>query len=284
MKKPGNIAASVRARLFQIASRQNVDFDTILVQFAVERILARLEKSDYTNRFVLKGALLFAVWDPFDHRPTRDMDLLGFGNSDIEEIRSIFKALISMPADDGLRFDEKTLTVGPIRAVDNYGGLTVKCIAWLDSARISVHIDIGFGDVITPEADHVEFPNLLPDFPAPRIRAYPIYTAMAEKIEAAVRLGEQTSRMKDFYDLWVMSTKFEIDSEILAKAVQATFKRRGTPLPTVTPYAFTKAFAEQKQQDWARFLKRNNLPEPCGSFVELIEKLNAILLVVIGKP
>jgi hypothetical protein len=273
MKKPANIAASVRARLFQIATQQGVDFDSILVQFAVERLLARLEKSPYADRFVLKGAMLFAVWNKFDHRSTRDVDLLGFGSSDMGDIAALFKDLLAMPSDDGLTFDAATLTVAPIRAVDSYGGLEVLFLAWLGGARISVHIDIGFGDVITPEADSVEFPNLLPDFHAPRIRAYPVYTAMAEKIEAAVRLGETNTRMKDFYDLWFMSTKFDIDKTLLAKAVQATFKRRGTPIPTTTPYAFTKAFVEQKEQTWKQFLKRNNLPEPCGSLDGLIEKI-----------
>jgi hypothetical protein len=282
MKKPKNVAASVRERLSQIAARQKANFDAILVQFAVERLLARLEKSPYADRFVLKGAMLFAVWSKFDHRQTRDMDLLGFGSSDIEDIHKVFLDLLAMPAEDGLSFDTATLTVAPIRAVDSYGGLEVQCLAWLGSARITVHIDIGFGDVITPEADHVEFPNLLPDFPAPRIRAYPVYTAMAEKIEAAVRLGERNTRMKDFYDLWFMATKFDIDKKLLAKAVRATFERRGTPLPTATPYAFTKAFAEQKEQEWKRFLTRNNLPEPCGSLDGVIEKLSVALSGIVG--
>jgi len=272
--KPTNIAASVRQRLSQIAATQGVDFDAILVRFAIERLLARLSQSPHANRFVLKGAMLFAVWNAFDHRPTRDADLLGFGSSDMEDIQSVFAELLAMQAEDGLVFDADTLSVGPIRAVDAYGGLEVKFLAWLGGARISVHIDIGFGDVITPAADEVLFPNLLPDFPAPHIRAYPVYTAMAEKIEAAVRLDATNTRMKDFFDLWFMSSRFEIDTQLLKKAVHATCERRGTTLPPATPHAFTPAFATQKEQAWKQFLKRNNLSEPCGSFGELIGKLS----------
>jgi len=271
--KPTNIAASVRQRLSQIAAAQGVDFDAILVRFAIERLLARLSQSPHANRFVLKGAMLFAVWNAFDHRPTRDADLLGFGSSDIGDIRSVFAELLAMQAEDGLVFDADTLSVGPIRAVDAYGGLEVKCLAWISGARISVHIDIGFGDVITPAADEVTFPNLLPDFPAPHIRAYPVYTAMAEKIEAAVRLDATNTRMKDFFDLWFMSSRFDVDMQMLRQAVRATCKRRGTTLPSTTPHAFTSAFAAQKEQAWKQFLKRNNLREPCGSFEGLIDYL-----------
>jgi hypothetical protein len=282
-RPPKDIGASVRQRLLEESKRRGVDFDAILVRFAVERILSRLSRSRYADRFVLKGAMLFAIWGGNTHRPTRDMDLLGFGSSDADEIAGVFRELLTMGAEnDGLVFDAASLSVGPIRAVDAYGGLEVKFLAALDRARISVQIDIGFGDVVTPAPETVNFPNLLPDFDAPRIRAYPVYTVFAEKFEATIRLGDGNGRMKDFFDLWYLTEKFTLDAGKLREAIVATFQRRGTELPSSTTLRpFTPEFAALKEKAWSQFLDRNRLPEPAGSFAALLARLRSFLTSIL---
>lgn len=282
-RQPKNIAASVRQRLLEESKRRNSDFDAILVRFAVERVLFRLSQSRHANRFVLKGAMLFAIWGDNTHRPTRDMDLLGFGSSDADEVAVMFRELLALDVgDDGLVFDQDSLSVGPIRALDGYGGLVVKFLASLDRARISVQIDIGYGDVITPAPETVDFPNLLPDFEAPRIRAYPAYTVFAEKFEATIRLGDANGRMKDFFDLWFLTKKFTLDPETLRAAIAATFERRGTVLPPkVSLRPFTPEFAQLKGTAWKQFLSRNGIPEPEGNFAQMLSHLQAYLARVL---
>lgn len=281
MKAPAkNSASSVRQRLLDESKRRGMDFDVILVRFAIERLLSRLSHSPHAKRFVLKGAMLFAIWEGDTHRPTRDMDLLGFGSSDAEEIASVFRDLLSQDSPkDGLIFDTKSLSVGPIRALDAYGGLEVKFIATLDRARITVQIDIGFGDVVTPGPETVNFPNLLADFEAPSIRAYPAATVFAEKLEAAVKLGDINGRMKDFFDLWYLVEKLGLTPEQVRPAIIATFERRGTSLPSPTGLSsFTPEFAKLKDRAWAQFLNRNSLAEPAGSFALLLASIRAFIL------
>jgi hypothetical protein len=279
MSRPKNIAASIRNRLLDENKRRGADFDSILVRFAVERVLARLSRSPFANRFVLKGAMLFAIWSGNTHRPTRDMDLLGFGSSDAGEIREIFRQILHLDSeDDGLVFDPDSVSAQPIRALDGYGGLEVTFQASLDRARISVRVDIGFGDVITPGPETTEFPSLLSDFSAPVIRAYPVYTAFAEKLEATVRLGEANGRMKDFFDLWFIAKNLELDPSQLKAALQANFARRGTAFSRETVLAiFTPAFASLKDRTWRQFLARNQLHEPEGSLELLLARLREYL-------
>jgi len=274
-----NIAASIRQRLLDESKRRGMDFDAILVRFAVERILSRLSRSHYADRFVLKGAMLFAIWGGNTHRPTRDMDLLGFGSSDAKEVAGIFRKLLAMDGqEDGLLFDTPSISVGPIRAIDGYGGLEVKLLAELDRARITIQIDIGYGDVITPAPDFAQFPSLLPSFDAPRIRAYPIYTVFAEKFEATIRLGDTNGRMKDFFDLWYLTEKFSFDPVLLRAAITATFRRRGTKMPSRGSLRqFSAEFAALKVASWQQFLNRNRIPEPMGSFDSLLTHLRSFL-------
>ena len=275
MSAARNIAASVRQRLLDESKRRGVDFGLTLSRFAVERILSRLSRSPHADRFVLKGAMLFAVWSGETHSPTRDMDLLGFGSNDIPEIEGVFREVLGISVEnDGLEFDVSSLTVGKIRAVDAYGGLEVRFLTHLDRARISVQIDIGFGDVITPGPEQVDFPALLPDFQSPRIRAYPVYTVFAEKLEAAIRLGDANGRMKDFYDLWFLTTKSTLDEVELANAIKATFERRGTELPhpnNLRP--FSSEFAALKAKTWSQFLSRNGISEPMETLDALLDHL-----------
>jgi len=256
-----NLAASVRQRLLVLSQRRGEPFDLILTRYGIERLLYRISMSAYADRFLLKGAMLFRVWKDFSHRPTRDLDLLGFGPAETNNLESIFRELCSLPVDpDGLIFLPATVKAEVIREEAVYGGIRVTVEARLENAKIPIQCDVGFGDAVTPEPDHIEFPALL-DFPAPQLRSYPTYTVVAEKLEAMVLLGETNSRMKDFYDLWFLSQQFEFDGNTLVAAIRATFARRKTKLPGSTPHALTDDFPKMKSVQWGAFLRKSKLPQ-----------------------
>lgn len=253
-KEIRNIGASVRARLLQLSRQNGQSFELVLTRFALERLLFRLGQSRHSNRFVLKGAMLFMSWFDDPHRGTRDLDLLGFGDPEPEEMLETFREILADAANDGVSFDVGALRVDRIREDVDYGGLRLKTTASISGARISLSIDIGFGDALEPGAEMLDYPTLL-DFPAPRLRAYARETVIAEKFQAMVALGRANSRMKDFYDIWILSRSFAFHDDRLPRAIAATFARRGTPIPTELPDALTPAFAadEQKQRQWKAF-------------------------------
>lgn len=229
-KPLANRAASIKARLLNLARQSQSDFLLVLGRYAAERFLYRLSISSVADRFVLKGAALFRIWSDTEYRPTRDIDFLGFGPSDPESIRVLVETVCAVPCqEDGLAFDTANIAVNGIRDDLTYGGQRVKLTAYLEKTRIPVQLDIGFGDAITPEAIEADYPTLL-GHPAPRLRTYPRETVVAEKFEAMVKLGPANSRMKDFWDLAVLSEGFTFSFDTLASAVRATFDRRGTPL------------------------------------------------------
>jgi predicted nucleotidyltransferase component of viral defense system len=275
-RKPiSNLTASVRQRLQNISRSRKEPFDLVLSRYAVERLLYRLSLSTYADRFLLKGAMLFPIWFEEMHRPTRDVDLLGFSENDEETLERIFKRLCAMDVEeDGLIFDAKTVKAERIQEDAAYTGIRVTLVATLEKARIPVQADIGFGDVVTPSPEEVTFPTLL-DFPSPKLRAYPIYTVVAEKLEAMVSLGETNSRMKDFFDIWFLSQRFEFDGRLLAEAIQATFVRRLTKLPEGTPVALTDEFAMAKATQWKAFLSKNRLTQK--TFNQVTEDLRNFL-------
>jgi Nucleotidyl transferase AbiEii toxin, Type IV TA system len=254
-----NLPASVRQRLLTLSKRRKEPFDLMLVRYGIERLLYRLSRSPHAEKFLLKGAMLFAIWSDGTHRPTRDVDLLGFGPRGDEVLKAIFTDLCRLETEpDGLTFLPDSVSAAPIREEAAYPGTRILLEARLANARISVQVDIGFGDVVTPAPEEIEFPSLL-DFPAPHLRAYPIYTVVAEKLEASVRLGEANTRMKDFFDLWFLSQKFPFDGELLKDAITRTFSRREMPLPATVPVALTPEFAALKATTWAVFIRRNAL-------------------------
>ena len=257
-KPPTDIGASVRARLLRLARERGEDFQLMLTRYAGERLLFRLSASGHAQQFVLKGAALFALWTGKPHRATRDLDLLGLGDPGVEHVRKIFSEVLAYEViDDGVHFDLATLTVGLIREDQEYGGVRAEVVARVTNAQVRLQVDVGFGDAITPEAMVVELPPLL-DFPAPRLRAYPRETVVAEKLESMVKLGMANSRMKDFYDVAVLARSFTFDGDLLSRAIRTTFERRKTPLPTTTPVALTAAFAEDpaKNTQWAGFIRK----------------------------
>jgi len=256
-----NLAAFVRARLLNIAKADKTDFNQVLVRYALERFLYRLSMSAHADNFLLKGAMLFNLWYDMPHRSTRDADLLGFGSSDLESIGQTFREIVSVVADDGIVFDPASVSVEEIRKAAGYAGARVIISAELARARCKTQIDVGFGDAVTPEPVEAVYPVLLADFPAPRLHTYPVYTVVAEKLHAIQILGMTNSRLKDYLDLSVLLEREDMESETLAKAIAATFKRRGTDLPTEMPIGLTDEFANDpsRQSLWAAFLRKNGL-------------------------
>ena len=261
-------AASVLARLLNRSRSTGENYNLLLSRYVIERLLYRLSVSPHAGSFVLKGALLFALWYDTPHRPTKDADLLGFGADDAETLRATFTAVCEIDADDGVRYDAQSMKLAPIREDNAYGGTRMSMLAFVGSARLPVQVDIGFGDAITPAPELVAYPTLLDGMGAPRLRAYPVYTVIAEKFHAMVELGIDNSRMKDFFDLAVIARTSALDGDVLVAAIRATFARRGTTVPGSTPIALTPEFAAApaKMRQWSAFvgkaqLQAHNLPE-----------------------
>ncbi|MFO0415707.1 MAG: nucleotidyl transferase AbiEii/AbiGii toxin family protein [Pseudomonadota bacterium] len=221
----------------------------------------RLSKSKFSNDFVLKGAMLFQVWGGAMHRPTRDLDLLSFGEPDIAYFTKTIKEICAEDlSDDGMLFQVDSILLERIKEEDEYQGLRATLIAKLDTARIPLQIDIGFGDAIVPAPLSIDYPTLL-DLPKPKLRAYSKETVIAEKFHAMVHRGIAKSRMKDFYDIWVLATTYTFEANVLRDAMFSTFNKRGSLLPVVTPLALTAEFAEDstKLVQWTAFIKKGKL-------------------------
>ncbi|MET4291138.1 putative nucleotidyltransferase component of viral defense system [Bradyrhizobium sp. LB8.2] len=278
MRKPlKNVAASVRARLLNLAKERNEPFDLLLTQYALERLLYRLSISKYKDKFVLKGAILLRQWLDDPHRPTRDLDLLGFGESDPQLTLGFFREIGSIQADDGVTFDIGTLEVDTIRDDSGYSGLRLKCYATIDGARVRIVVDIGYGDATEPGLNEIELLPLL-DQPAPKLRAYPPETVIAEKFQAMVHLGLANTRLKDFYDIWVLARTYEFKGDRLARAIRATFDRRKTQIPTERPDALSETFANDptKIQQWTAFIQ--DVAIDPGAIKGVVERLAAFLM------
>ncbi|MCK5243276.1 nucleotidyl transferase AbiEii/AbiGii toxin family protein [bacterium] len=279
--KPSNVAASVRQRLLNIIRETGDDPNFVWTRYATERLLYRLSVSSYAGDFILKGAMLFMVWTGQSYRPTMDMDFLGYGDNSSERLTEVFRSLCGIDVEpDGLIFDINTVNAMPIREEQEYPGQRVTLTALLGKARIPIQVDVGFGDVVTPKAKKISYPTLL-DFPVPSIRACPRETVVAEKFQAMVMLGIANSRMKDFYDLYVLARDFAFDGNILVRAIQATFKRRKTNIPSEPPLVLTDEFSsdEVKSVQWRAFVRRSGLEEGVPEFLELLSRLRDFLLL-----
>ncbi len=256
-----NFAASIRARLKLRADALKQDFNLTLTHYGLERLLYRLSISSHAGNYLLKGALLFSLWYDQPHRPTRDVDLLGFGPDDIDTAVKAFRDICLIEVEDGIVFNPASIKGSMIRKDAGYGGVRIDLQAKLDGARIVLQVDIGFGDAVTPAPESVRYPVLLDDLPAPQLRSYPKYTVVAEKFHAVCLLGMANTRMKDYFDLWVLLTEGSLDSAELHRAVEATFSRRQLAMPDTIPTGLSDAFAQDtvKQAQWAAFLKKNRL-------------------------
>ncbi|MDB5322809.1 MAG: hypothetical protein JWN40_4440, partial [Phycisphaerales bacterium] len=260
MSKSGrNVAASVRARLLNEAKRARTDYNQLLIRYAIERLLYRLSVSRYREAFVLKGALLFSIWQGSPHRPTQDVDFLGFGERTPARLEAIFRELCMLEVEnDGLVFDPASVRAEEIRTFDEYGGLRLTVGCRLGGAKLRVQADVGFGDAMTPGAVDALYPRLLEEFPQPSLRIYSKETVIAEKLEAIAKLGMLNTRFKDYYDLHFLGRTFDFDGAMVVAAISATFERRGTPLPDGLPMGLTRAFATDvlRAGQWAAFQRR----------------------------
>jgi predicted nucleotidyltransferase component of viral defense system len=278
-----NTAASIRARLLTLAQSKGEDYQRVLGRYAIERFLYRLGRSPYRDQFALKGATLFTLWTGHTHRPTKDLDLLGRGSSTIDEVEKTIRAICDIQDEDGLVFESASIEGTKIKEDDEYDGVRIKLLADLAGARIPMQIDIGFGDAVYPEPELASFPVLLP-LEAPLVRAYPREASIAEKFHAMVVLDIRNSRMKDFYDLWLMAGSWTFDMASLRKAILASFERRGSMIPTGIPFALTADFLNdpQKKLQWSAFVSRLNSVDQIPSLEELGTILRNFLLPCIS--
>jgi hypothetical protein len=275
------VAASVRARLLERAHAEQSDFQLLLTRYVLERLLYRLSVSKYRARVILKGALLLSVWVSDRFRPTRDLDLLGYGECSPAVLAGIFSAICAEPVpDDGVIFEHERLDAALIRQETEYGGVRIRTTATVAGARIPVQVDIGCGDAITPAPIEIEYPALL-QFPAPHLWAYPVETVVSEKVEAVVVLGMANSRLKDYYDLFLISHTFTLEQRLLAEAVRRTFERRGTALPEGTPVGLTNEFAASSQVRWRGFLGRERMLPVPDDLAVVVTDLHDFLVPVI---
>jgi len=258
-------AASVRARLWNLARARGEDFQLTLLRFAAERFLYRLGRSPARRRCLLKGAAMLSVWLPDPYRATRDIDLLALGRVDDGAIRALIAEIcaVSCP-EDGLQFDLSDLRVETIRADEEYSGKRVRFRALLGRVRIPVQVDLGVGDAVTVEPEEISYPVLLDSLPAPSLRAYSREQSVAEKLEAMVTLGARTSRMKDFHDVWALAGAFPFDGPALRDAVAACFQRRGTPWTPHIPEPLTLTFYRTAllEERWRHYLAAGAILEP----------------------
>lgn len=269
------LAHSIRARLVGKAKEQGIEAQLLLERYALHRFLFRLSESNHADRFLLKGAQLMLVWMGESARTTRDADLLGFGEITDSELGSIVSEICEESVvDDGMVFLPDSIRVTAIREETAYGGRRVKLQARLGNARLPIQIDVGIGDAVSPEPEWVELPQML-DLPAPRLRAYRPETSIAEKLETIAARGLINSRLKDYFDIYVLSAHESFDLRTLADAIRSTFERRGTAIPPELPEGLTQTYVEGpgRELQWRSFLEKSgvaNIPDELGSIVESI--------------
>ena len=277
-RERNGVAESIRRRLRNEFRARGEDVSQGLQRYAVERFLYRLGRSPHRERFVLKGATLFAIWGTA-YRPTRDIDFTGFGSSNPEVVIEAFREICTTPDEVGqLVFDTEAITATPIRDGFEYDGLRIMLIAQLGNSSIPVRVDVGFGNAIVPGPEEREYRTILGD-PPPRILTYPPESVVAEKLQAMVWLGKRNSRYKDFYDLYAMAGAFVFERSTLVQAVKATFGRRKTPVEAGLPAALTASFYanENRAVQWRAYLNRNELIETPFDFIQVGNRLIAFL-------
>lgn len=283
MRQPvTDLGVSVRDRLKTLARAGTNEFTAVLGRYGQERLLYRLSKSEWHDRFVLKGAMLFAVWSRKPHRSTRDMDLLGLMPPDTRQFRAIFRKLCAIPVEpDGLVFHADSVRARQIQEQHPYRGIRVTLTATLKRTRIALQVDVGTGDAVVPPAEEIDYPTLL-EMPAPRLRAYSRYTVVAEKFSAMVELGMTNSRVRDYYDIWALARDFEFDGDVLRSAIDATFGGRNAETPTKSPDGLSDAYADSAQRFWPAFLKRSVPTESGLTLSEAIAGIRAFLEPVLA--
>lgn len=278
--KPNDpVAQSVHDRLLKFAASRKEDFNSILARYGNERILYRLTCTRHGKRFVLKGASLFVLWLGKLHRPTRDLDLLGSGKIDQATLMAIFEDVCTVEVEpDGVKFDPSSITVAEIREGQEYQGLRVKLRGLLGTARLSIQVDVGLGDAVTPTPEEAAYPTLL-DMPAPKMKVYPRETSIAEKLDAMLERGMKNSRMKDYYDIALLARHFAFEGDRLCTAVDATLRRRGRAIPAELPAGLSDAFGTDtdKGKQWNAFTRNHTASELPADLVAVVREVRRFL-------
>ena len=270
-------ADSIKGRIKNIAAAENKPYDYLLMLYMTERLLYRISLSRYKDSLILKGGLLLYTILDDKARVTKDIDLLAKGmTNDLDAISDVFKEICSINIDDSILFDINTIKAERIKEDADYEGVRIKMTAYIDRSRKVLQFDIGFGDIVIPKPVDMEYPSLL-DMERPKLKAYSIESVIAEKFEAMIYLADTNSRMKDYYDIYTLSQKFNFEGKVLYRAIKETFKRRHTPLPEI-PVVFTESFgkSEQKATQWNAFKRRIN-SDLDVSFNEIIKSLTIFL-------
>lgn len=279
-----NMGHSARERLKNLAKSGRRDPAYLFQRYAFERFYWRIGKSDYAERFILKGASLFTLWMGPMFRVTQDTDLESRLTPDHERIAAAFREIASVPtpADDGVRYDMDSMTVEDIKKQDDYKGVRVKFRAYIGQARVPLQFDIGFGDSIYPKPVFAEYPSLLGGEP-PVVLVYPQYTVVAEKFSAMVERGLENSRLKDYFDLWALSGNFGFDFHLLETAISRTFGRKGTDVPRDWPVGLTDAFADDRDKNlqWRAFLRKTEPASTPDSLADAVSKIREFLRPII---
>jgi predicted nucleotidyltransferase component of viral defense system len=270
-----NFGASVRARLLAVAQKENVQFEYILLRYALERFLYRLGLSEYADRFILKGATAFAVWlGPFC-RVTRDVDVEAFGNISTEELISVFKNVCLIPyEEDAVEFDVESISCEEIKKEDKYPGSRIRFNASVGGARVILQFDVAVGDIVYPIAEEMEYPTLL-DHESPKLKIYPRYTVVAEKFSTMIHRGLLNSRIKDYYDIWLLSESFSFDGNILQEAISRTFSRRNVKIPNELPRALSIEFYKQssREMQWSSFVRQSGVDKAPFSLEDAVNQI-----------
>lgn len=279
-KEIKNIEASIKAQLQNKAKEANRPFAEVLQYYNIERFLYRFSKSKYADKFVLKGALLFTVWQILERRTTLDIDFLGRFDNQVAAIESVIKGVCNIPVDpDGLKFDSSTVRGRIIKEDADYEGVRVKFTGFLDRARIPMQIDVGFGDIIHPKIRAINYPVIL-DFPKPHLNGYPRESVISEKFEAMIKLGLLNSRMKDFYDIWLMMRQFEFKGTNIVEAIKKTFKHRKTDIPQNKPLFADEIYdmKSDRQTLWSAFLRKGDIQHAPDTLSVTAEEVETFLI------
>ncbi|MCP5102793.1 MAG: nucleotidyl transferase AbiEii/AbiGii toxin family protein [bacterium] len=275
-------AASVKAKLLNISKKTNIEFDALLLRYFQERFLYRLTVSGYSANFILKGGFLLVSLKMPWSRPTRDIDFLAMGIKNTSlELENLFKKVAELPGDDGVAFDSSSILSERIVENSEYVGIRLKLTTSLGKAWKILQFDIGFGDSIWPEPNLIELPTLL-EYAPPKLKAYPTETIIAEKFEIMVKKGMMNSRMKDFFDIYSLSSRYNFEGKILQKAIENTLERRQTPITDI-PLVFREIFQRDKakQQQWAGYLRNTRISNINKNFGEIMKRITDFLKPVV---
>lgn len=274
-----DIAKSIKAKLLNIAKREDVNYQQLVIRYLYERLLYRLSVSDYRDKFYLKGGALLYAFEKEFPRPTLDIDFLGVRiKNDLALLKDVFAEICSVEcSEDGITFDVSTITTEEITEGRDYKGIRISLVAHLDTIKQVMKMDVGFGDVVTPSAQELSYPTLMEELPQATVMAYSLDSVVAEKFQAMIELSEVNSRYKDFYDVYKILKNHILDNNTLTGAIRATFANRETGYMENHPL-FTHRFADDpsRNQQWQRFMKKIKQNEP-ENFADAMSLISARL-------